>query len=160
MVYYFPNGTRSAYEFTVLVKGKSDGFILVAAQRYMPPVLEFGKGESPSERLGRIGTARIKGFSTERHRLLYYDGLSCSVELDNGEAIDIYGRQVPVPKTIKLALSPRQVMSAWRTIHIGLTPEELVILEESQQGVQIMLGRKQIHGICGMDVHPLPRLRS
>lgn len=65
VVYYFPNGTRSAYEFTVLVNGKPNGFILVAAQRYMPPVLEFGKGEAPSKRLGRIGTVRTQGFLTK-----------------------------------------------------------------------------------------------
>ncbi|WP_297501406.1 hypothetical protein [Thermococcus sp.] len=74
VVYYFPNGTKSAYEFTVLVNGKPDGFILVAAQRYMPPVLEFGKGEAPSRRLGKIGATRIMNFSKEQHRLLYYGG--------------------------------------------------------------------------------------
>ncbi|AHL22407.1 C39 family peptidase [Thermococcus nautili] len=105
VIYYFPNGTKSAYEFTVLVNGKPDGFILVAAQRYMPPILEFGKGEAPSKRLGRIGRARVRGFSVEKHRLLYYGALSYSVELDKGKAMDIHGRQISVPKEISLARS-------------------------------------------------------
>jgi len=75
VIYYFPNGTRSAYEFTVLVNGKPDGFILVAAQRYMPPVLEFSKGEAPSKRLRRVGRARVRGFSVEKHRLLLLWGV-------------------------------------------------------------------------------------
>ncbi|WP_297438194.1 hypothetical protein [Thermococcus sp.] len=131
VAYYFPNGTRSAYEFTVLVNGKPDGFILVAAQRYMPPVLEFGKGEAPSRRLGRIGTARIKGFLRERHKLLYYGALSYSVELGNGKAMDIYGRQVPVPKTTKLALSPRQVASAWRAFDTDTGISDVGVLSTS-----------------------------
>ncbi len=106
VVYYFPNGTRSAYEFTVLVKGQPDGFILVAAQRYMPPVLEFGKGEAPSRRLERVGMARVRGFSVGKHRLLYYGALSYSVELDNGKAMNIYGRQISVPKRIALSYRP------------------------------------------------------
>jgi|GEM_PF-6160168 len=105
VIYYFPNGTKSAYEFTVLVNGKPNGFILVAAQRYMPPVLEFSKGEAPSKRLGRIGRARVRGFSVEKHRLLYYGALSYSVELDKGKAMDIHGRQISVPKEISLARS-------------------------------------------------------
>jgi len=105
VVYYFPNGTKSAYEFTVLVNGKPDGFILVAAQKYMPPVLEFGKGEAPSKRLGRIGAARVQGFLTKHRRLLYYGGLSYSVEIENGKAMDIHGRQVSVPKAVKLEFS-------------------------------------------------------
>jgi len=106
VVYYFPNGTRSAYEFTVLVKGQPDGFILVAAQRYMPPVLEFSKGEAPSRRLERVGMARVRGFSGEKHRLLYYGALSYSVELDNGKAMNVYGRQISVPKRIALSYRP------------------------------------------------------
>ncbi|KUH31885.1 hypothetical protein APY94_11605 [Thermococcus celericrescens] len=119
VVYYFPNGTKSAYEFTVLVKGKPDGFILVAAQRYMPPVLEFGKGEAPSKRLGRIGAVRIQGFLTKQHRLLYYGGLSYSVELGNGKAIDIHGRIVSVPKAVKLEFSHKPyILSAEATSDI------------------------------------------
>ncbi|WP_148882336.1 C39 family peptidase [Thermococcus aciditolerans] len=113
VVYYFPNGTKSAYEFTVLVNGKPNGFILVAAQRYMPPVLEFSKGEAPSKRLGRITATRIKGFSTERHRLLYYGALSYSVELKNGKAMDIYGRHISVPK--RVSFSPKHHMLSLET---------------------------------------------
>ncbi|NJD99413.1 hypothetical protein E3E26_06390 [Thermococcus sp. LS1] len=106
VVYYFPNGTKSAYEFTVLVNGKPDGFILVAAQRYMPSVLEFGKGETPSRRLGRIGAARIRGFSRRQHRLLYYGALSYSIDVGNGKAMDIHGRVVSFPKRIALFSKP------------------------------------------------------
>ncbi|ASI98438.1 cysteine peptidase family C39 domain-containing protein [Thermococcus celer] len=120
VVYYFPNGTRSAYEFTVLVNGKPSGFILVAAQRYMPPVLEFGKGEAPSKRLGRLGAARIQDFSTGGHRLLYYGGLSYGIDIGKGKAMDIYGRLVLVPKAVKLEFSREQVANAWRKI--GASP--------------------------------------
>ena len=113
VVYYFPNGTKSAYEFTVLVNGRPDGFMLVAAQRYMPPILEFGKGEAPSKRLGRIGAARIRSFSTERHRLLYYGGLSYGIKIENGKSVDIYGRITSIPQTIKLSFSPTQVANTW-----------------------------------------------
>ncbi|WP_457742444.1 hypothetical protein [Thermococcus sp.] len=131
VVYYFPNGTRSAYEFTVLVNGKPDGFILVAAQRYMPPVLEFSKGESPSKRLERIGAARIKGFSTERHMLLYYGALSYSIDIGNGKAMDIYGRHASVPKTVKLEFSHKQVTNAWRAFETPSASEPTVgILSE------------------------------
>ena len=116
VIYYFPNGTKSAYEFTVLVNGKPDGFILVAAQRYMPPVLEFSKGEAPSKRLGRIGRAKVRGFSSERHRLLYYGGLSYSADMGNGRAMNIYGRQVSVPKTVKLSFSPRHGANIWSVL--------------------------------------------
>ncbi len=126
VVYYFPNGTTSAYEFTVLVNGKPDGFILVAAQRYMPPVLEFGKGEAPSKRLGRIGTARIMDFSKGQHRLLYYGGLSYSIELGNGKAMDIYGRQVSVPKAVKLEFSHKGVTNAWRAFETSSASEPMV----------------------------------
>ncbi|QDA31289.1 hypothetical protein FH039_06335 [Thermococcus indicus] len=131
VVYYFPNGTKSAYEFTVLVNGKPNGFILVAAQRYMPPVLEFSKGEAPSKRLGRITATRIKGFSTERHRLLYYGALSYSVELKNGKAMDIYGRHIPVPKTVGLSFSPKRVADAWGAFETPSASEPMVeILSE------------------------------
>ncbi|WP_461864036.1 C39 family peptidase [Thermococcus sp.] len=106
VAYYFPNGTKSAYEFTVLVNGKPDGFILVAAQRYMPPILEFGKGEAPSKRLERIGATRIKGFSRGQHRLLYYGGLSYGIELKDGKALDIHGRVVSFSKRITLFSKP------------------------------------------------------
>ncbi len=115
VVYYFPNGTKSAYEFTVLVNGKPDGFILMAAQRYMPPVLEFGKGEAPSRRLEKIATARTRGFSREQHRLLYYGGLSYSIELKDKKAMDIYGRTVSVPKTVKFSILPKRVADAWKS---------------------------------------------
>jgi len=126
VVYYFPNGTKSAYEFTVLVNGKPDGFILVAAQRYIPPVLEFGRGEAPSRRLGRIGAARIRGFSTGGHRLLYYGGLSYGIDVGEGKAIDIYGRQVPVPKAVKLEFSHKQVTNAWRAFETSSANEPMV----------------------------------
>ncbi|USS40202.1 C1 family peptidase [Thermococcus aggregans] len=126
VVYYFPNGTKSAYEFTVLVNGKPEGFILVAAQKYMTPILEFGKGEAPSKRLGRIGAARIKGFTAKQNRLLYYGGLSYSIELGNGKAVDIHGRQVPVPKTVKLSFSPKRVVNAWRALETSSASEPMV----------------------------------
>ncbi len=126
LVYYFPNGTKSAYEFTVLVNGKPDGFILVAAQRYMPPILEFGKGEAPSRRLGKIGATRTRGFSREQHRLLYYGGLSYSVELGNGKAMDIHGRHVPVPKAVKMEFPHKGVTNAWRAFEASSANEPMV----------------------------------
>ncbi|NJE61067.1 hypothetical protein [Thermococcus sp. 21S7] len=126
VVYYFPNGTKSAYEFTVLVNGKPNGFILVAAQRYMPPVLEFSKGEAPSERLGRIGMARFRGFSVEKHRLLYYGALSYSIELDNGKAMNIYGKVSSVPKTVKLSFSPEHMADIWRALETSSAGEPTI----------------------------------
>jgi len=126
VAYYFPNGTKSAYEFTVLVNGKPDGFILVAAQKYMPPILEFGKGEAPSKRLGRITATRIKGFSTKRRRLLYYGGLSYSIDIGSGKAIDIYGKVVSVPKTVKLSFSPKHVANMWKTLETPSASEPTV----------------------------------
>ncbi len=126
VVYYFPNGTKSAYEFTVLVNGKPDGFILVAAQHYMPPILEFGKGEAPSRRLERIGAARIRGFSREQHRLLYYGGLSYGIETGKGKAIDIYGKPVSVPKTVRLSILPKRVADAWKSFEASSASEPMV----------------------------------
>ncbi|WP_188201962.1 hypothetical protein [Thermococcus camini] len=126
VVYYFPNGTKSAYEFTVLVNGKPDGFILVAAQRYMPPVLEFSKGETPSKRLKRVGMARVRGFSVGKHRLLYYGALSYSVELGNGKAMNVYGKVSSVPKTVKLSFSPKHVANIWRALETSSASEPTI----------------------------------
>ena len=105
VIYYFPNGTKSAYEFTVLMNGKPDGFILVAAQRYMPQVLEFGKGEAPSKRLKQIS----KRMGISRPKFLYYGALSYSLRLENKTAITFGLKKVAIPDTVTISYSQKLV---------------------------------------------------
>ncbi|WP_297465578.1 hypothetical protein [Thermococcus sp.] len=147
VVYYFPNGTKSAYEFTVLVNGKPDGFILVAAQRYMPPILEFGKGEAPSTRIHYAQkVAMNKGYKVGN--LIYYGALTYGLQIGSNKMLSLVDRKVQnVPKNIKFhfrkstsiaeneILKPTTSRSSVFPLEDGGSDEHLVSVVRSIQGV-------------------------
>ena len=146
VVYYFPNGTKSAYEFTVLVNGKPDGFILVAAQRYMPPILEFGKGESPSKRLHYAqDIARKKGYSLKNQRLLYYGALTYSVQLDSNKLMRLTDFKVQrIPTHIYLAFFRR---GKEYLPQINIKTSEFSILEDDGTDENLVAVVNSISGV-------------
>ncbi|KUK16600.1 hypothetical protein [Thermococcus sibiricus] len=80
VVYYFPNGEKSVYEFAVFKNGKNVGFILVSARKDMPPVLEFSKAEPPSWNLEKAKElAEKKGYKAGK--LLYYGALTYGINI-------------------------------------------------------------------------------
>ena len=126
VTYYTPDGTKSAYEYTVLNSGKEVGYIFVSARNDWMPVLEYGGGKAPSNYLPVAHEiAEKKGYAVKgsKSRLLYWGGLTYSVQYegnmkDNNIAVHLPTgviRNVPEEK-LKLKMDEGKAREIWAEI--------------------------------------------
>jgi hypothetical protein len=91
VLYYGPDGTKTAYEYTVYTNDKEVGYIFVSAKKDWVPVLEYSDGAAPSSYLSRAKENAINNnfLSKEGNvRMLYWGALSYSVQFGNEMAED------------------------------------------------------------------------
>ncbi|KUK28758.1 MAG: Uncharacterized protein XD61_0690 [Thermococcus sp. 40_45] len=144
VVYYFPNGEKSVYEFAVFKNGKNVGFILVSARKDMPPVLEFSKAEPPSWNLEKAKElAEKKGYKAGK--LLYYGALTYGINIGNGKAIGLRDMKVRKYQCHLLQFLFGTRFMEFQRGH-PQTQEMLIF------SIQTMWVRTPIHGKSGMDV--------
>ncbi|KUH34074.1 hypothetical protein APY94_03630 [Thermococcus celericrescens] len=98
---YFPDGRLAAYEFRMVKNGKTIGYIIVSANRNLPPaILEAGFGEkTPSDLMKELATR--KGVKT--YRPAYFSGLNYGI-LTGDKIVDMKGREYRKPSRYTLAL--------------------------------------------------------
>lgn len=97
VIYYAPDNTKSAYEFTVLDDGKESGFIIVSARKGWMPVLEYGGGKAPSSFLNfaeetAVGKGYLNKVGDSKPKFFYWGALSYSVQL--GENMKTNGKVI------------------------------------------------------------------
>lgn len=128
VIYYAPDLTESAYEFTVLNDGKGIGYIIVSARKDWMPILERDTARSPSSFLSDAKDVAIeKGYIDESEKseplIIYWGACSYSAQFDDnmknkGTAIQLTtGITVKIPKeTVNLLMDKNQAREAWSTI--------------------------------------------
>jgi len=109
--YYLPDGSKVAYEFTVLKNGKVVGYILISARKDLPPVLEFGKSRPPSMNLGKVKTKyKVK-------RLLYLGALLYGADIGNGKAVHLRDmRLMTYPFKVTFNMDHKAAEASWEGI--------------------------------------------
>ena len=107
---YFPDGRLAAYEFRMVKNGKTVGYIIVSANRNLPPaILEAGFGKkTPSDMMKEL--AARKGVKT--YRLAYFSGLNYGI-LAGDKVVDMKGREYRKPE--KYVLQTGAYASSWDT---------------------------------------------
>ncbi|WP_258083148.1 C39 family peptidase [Thermococcus thermotolerans] len=98
---YFPDGRLAAYEFRMVKNGKTIGYIIVSANRNLPPaILEAGFGKkTPSDMMKEL--AARKGVKT--YRFTYLGGLSYGL-LTGDTVVNMKGREYKKPSRYTLSL--------------------------------------------------------
>nr|WP_240920757.1 C39 family peptidase [Thermococcus sp. CX2] len=101
---YFPDGRLAAYEFRMVKNGKTLGYIIVSANRNLPPaILEAGFGEkTPSDLMKELATR--KGVKT--YRFVYFSGLNYGL-LTGEKVIDMKGKEYKKPERYKLTMEDK-----------------------------------------------------
>ncbi len=98
---YFPDSRLAAYEFRMMRNGKTIGYIIVSANRNLPPaILEAGFGEKTPSDLVKELAAR-KGVKT--YHFAYFSGLNYGI-LAGDKVVDMKGREYRKPNTYKLSI--------------------------------------------------------
>jgi hypothetical protein len=124
VIYYAPDNTKSAYEFTVLNGDKEVGYILISARKDWMPVLEYSNGSAPSNLLHHIEEYAIeRGYVNKieaaESRLIYWGALSYSVQI--GEKMEKENTVIhlptalimPMPKMAELQMDKDDAKAAW-----------------------------------------------
>jgi len=124
VIYYAPDNTKSAYEFTVLNGDKEVGYILISARKDWMPVLEYSSGSAPSNLLHHIEEYAIeRGYVNKieaaESRLIYWGALSYSVQI--GEKMEKENTVIhlptalimPMPKMAELQMDKDDAKAAW-----------------------------------------------
>ncbi|WP_148883415.1 cysteine peptidase family C39 domain-containing protein [Thermococcus aciditolerans] len=96
---YFPDGRLAAYEFRMVKNEKTIGYIIVSANRNLPPaILEAGFGEkTPSDLMKELATR--KGVKT--YRFAYFSGLNYGL-LAGDKVVDMKGKEYKKPEKYEL----------------------------------------------------------
>ncbi|WP_258083785.1 C39 family peptidase [Thermococcus thermotolerans] len=107
---YFPDGRLAAYEFRMVKNGKTIGYIIVSANRNLPPaILEAGFGKkTPSDMMKEL--AARKGVKT--YRFAYFSGLNYGI-LAGAKVVDMKGREYRKPE--KYILQTGAYAGSWDT---------------------------------------------
>ncbi|ADJ26832.1 hypothetical protein Dehly_1552 [Dehalogenimonas lykanthroporepellens BL-DC-9] len=113
VVYYAVDGTKVAYEFTVVNMDEPIGYVIISATKDLPPLLEAGEGRSPSSYLKETKNLAIMEnltSSADKPRFLWWGALTYSVQ---------YGEQMK-EKGLAIHLQSGRIMSV---------PSELPVFE-------------------------------
>jgi hypothetical protein len=124
VIYYAPDNTQSAYEFTVVNGEKEVGFILVSARKDWMPVLEYSPDPAPSKLLPEIVKFAVdNGYADQRETvvpmLIYWGALSYSVQLgekmkEEGIVIHLPTAQImPMPEMSEPRMDKEQANIEW-----------------------------------------------
>jgi hypothetical protein len=128
VLYYAPDMTLSAYEFTVKNGGEDVGFIIVSARKDWMPVLEYGSGNASSSYItDNIQIALDAGYINEddesKPTLYYWGACTCSMQIGEKMRKDrivinlATGRQEILPKeTPVLQMDSNKAKVAWAEI--------------------------------------------
>jgi hypothetical protein len=91
VIYYAPDDTKSAYEFTVVNNDKSVGFVIVSARKDWTPILEYSDGSAPSSFLPNATQyARENNYLSENDNSIpniYYWG-ACTYSMQIGSKME------------------------------------------------------------------------
>ncbi|HEX9896043.1 MAG TPA: C39 family peptidase [Dehalococcoidales bacterium] len=138
VLYYAPEETISAYEFTVINDDKNVGFIIVSARKDWMPILEYADGSAPSSYLPYAKQLAIdKNYISENDNskpcIFYWGACTYSVQfgekmeseraviqLDNG--ID---RTLPKESPV-LQMDSQEAREAWSRI-LGVANENHIV---------------------------------
>ncbi|NJD98295.1 hypothetical protein E3E26_00535 [Thermococcus sp. LS1] len=112
---YFPDGRLAAYEFRMVKNGKTIGYIIVSANRNLPPaILEAGFGEkTPSDLMKELAVRK----GAKNYRFAYLGGLSYGL-LIGDKLMDIKGREYKKPSryTLSLEVEATKNQKEWKSI--------------------------------------------
>ena len=110
-IYYLPDGSKAAYEFTILKNGKIVGYIMISAREDLPPVLEFGKSKPPSMNIEKVKAKyRVK-------RLLYLGALLYVADIGNGKAVHLRDMRImKYPQKVTFNVDHKAAEESWRGI--------------------------------------------
>ncbi|EEB72906.2 C39 family peptidase [Thermococcus sp. AM4] len=111
---YFPDGELAAYEFKVVRRGQTIGYIIVSANKKLPPtILEAGMGpETPSEIMKKL--AKKKGL--HNYKVVYFAGLEYGL-LSKDKVIDSRGMEHRKPNYYQfIAGASPDSINKWATI--------------------------------------------
>jgi hypothetical protein len=114
VIYYAPDGNKSAYEYPVQTNGKDAGFILVSARKDWEPVLEFSDGTPPSSYVTDAeSVAKEMGYVLADEKstpMLYYFGaFSFAVQFGDGMKDSNDAIHLTTGNTIKISDSSPQL---------------------------------------------------
>ena len=110
-IYYLPDGSKAAYEFTILKNGKIVGYIMISAREDLPPVLEFGKSKPPSMNIEKVKVKyRVK-------RLLYLGALLYAADIGNGKAVHLRDMRImEYPQKVTFNVDRKAAEASWMSI--------------------------------------------
>jgi len=110
-LYYSPDGSKVAYEFTVLKNDEVVGYIMISARKDLPPVLEFGKSKPPSMNIEKVKERyKVK-------RLLYLGALLYGADIGNGKAVHLRDmRLMSYPLKVTFNVNHKAAEASWQGI--------------------------------------------
>ncbi len=110
-IYYLPDGSKAAYEFTILKNGKIVGYIMISAREDLPPVLEFGKSKPPSMNIEKVKVKyRVK-------RLLYLGALLYAADIGNEKAVHLRDMRImEYPQKVTFNVDRKAAEASWMSI--------------------------------------------
>lgn len=134
-LFYTPRGTNrsnnyepAAYVFSIDSQGKSIGYMTVAANKRLSPILGYGTGPAPQNRLDRVGPNANAGSLSVGNRYLYLNGMSYGIEATDHDAprglharfLDLKGGfSIPLPERKGVSSFENnndKAEQSWRTI--------------------------------------------
>ena len=124
VIYFAPDNTKSAYEFSLISDSKDVGYILVSARKSWTPVLEYSSAPAPSKQLSSASAYAVKtGWISSRDlsnvRFIYWGAASYSVQIGNkmkerGLVIHLPTAQLTsMPKMEALNMDAEKSRSTW-----------------------------------------------
>lgn len=138
VLYYAPEKTISAYEFTVISDDKNVGFIIVSARKDWMPILEYGIGLSPSSYVSNARQVAVEnGYISENDnsqaRIFYWG--ACTYTAQFGEKMEDEGAIIHLGTGIEnilpkespvLQMNTQEAREAWSGI-LGIAPENAIV---------------------------------
>jgi hypothetical protein len=138
VLYYAPDMTLSAYEFTVKNKDEDVGFIIVSAKKDWMPVLEYGTGSAPSSYLSytrqiAIDEEYISENDSFKPYIFYWGACTYSMQVGNkmikdGIVINLAsGKNDILPKeTPILQMDSQKAKEAWAEISARVDNKSII----------------------------------
>ncbi|WP_456394593.1 C39 family peptidase [Thermococcus sp.] len=127
-IYYLPNGSKVAYEFTVLKNDRVVGYMMISARKDLPPVLEFGKSKPPSINIGKVNAKyNVK-------RLLYLGALLYVADIGKGKAVHLRDMGLmEYPQRVEFNVNHKAAEALWDDI---LRDTYNTLFSESNVGIE------------------------
>ncbi|WP_157723243.1 cysteine peptidase family C39 domain-containing protein [Thermococcus barossii] len=129
---YFPDGRLAAYEFRMVKNGKTIGYIIVSANRNLPPaILEAGFGKkTPSDLMKELAVKK----GVKNYRFVYFSGLNYGL-LAEDKVIDMKGKEYRKPNTYKPPVGDNGLQNShkWLSLKLQTSAHTLMTTDISGQ---------------------------